>query len=95
MKMTNEKWDKCTAANEAVWRKRRCSPAETAVQFCKFASRSCLSEPPPAPSRWDVSSKRRTARRDTEVEKWEKNKNINRLKGHKKIKWQKQIWNNW
>jgi hypothetical protein len=49
--------NKCTATNEAVWRKRRCSPAETAVQIFKFASRPCRSEPPPASSRFDVGSK--------------------------------------
>jgi hypothetical protein len=46
--------NKWAAYNEAVWRKRRCSPAETTVQICKFASRSYLSEPLPASSRWDV-----------------------------------------
>jgi hypothetical protein len=57
--------------NEAVWRKRRCSPAETAVQFFKFASRTCLSEPPPASSRWDVVRQRKTAQWDIEA-KFEK-----------------------
>jgi hypothetical protein len=53
-----EKSEQMPAPNEAVWRKRRCSPAETFVQIFKFASRPSLSEPPPASSRFGVGCKR-------------------------------------